>query len=136
MTDRAALLHQHVQSVEGKDVAWGADDCTAWCAAWVKLATGRDVPFLASYSSIEEAHAVIDAAGGLDVLWGQALASASIYSTPYDPVLGDVGIVETASFGKVGVIFAQDGIALWRALRGTAMLRPRRQTIVKVWRLP
>lgn len=133
---RAEGLQAFVEAAEGQPVVWGADDCTSWCAAWVKEATGFDVPMLAEYGSLQEAHQRIDEAGGLDVLWTEALARVGIYSTPYDPVLGDVGIVRTAQFGNVGVIFAADGIALWRAETGTGLLRPRRRNIVKVWHLP
>jgi hypothetical protein len=133
---RADLVQAHIEAVEGKPVEWGADDCTSWAAAWVLAATGITVPFLGSYPSLDDAHRLIDEAGGLDVLWTQALAQVGIYSTPYDPVLGDIGIVDTASFGPVGVIFAQDGVALWRADTGTALLRPRRRTIIKTWALP
>jgi len=133
---RAELLQQHVEAVEGKPVVWGESDCTSWPASWVELATGRKVPRLGAYTSLDEAHALIDEAGGLDVLWTRALAEADVFSTPvYAAALGDVGIVET-TFGKVGVIFAQDGVALWRAETGTALLRPRARNIVKIWALP
>lgn len=133
---RATLLQAHVAAVEGATVQWGASDCTSWCAAWVLAATGKTVPFLGSYATLDEAHALIDAAGGLDVLWAQALARVGIHATPYAPQLGDVGIVNTSRFGHVGVIFAADGIALWRAEAGTALLRPRARDIIKVWALP
>lgn len=133
---RAELLQAHIEAVEASPVLWGESDCTSWAASWVKTATGKNVPFLATYSSLDEAHRLIDEAGGLDVLWTQALAQIGIFSTPYDAVLGDVGIVNTASFGPVGVIFAKDGVALWRAETGTALLRPRRRTIIKTWALP
>lgn len=132
---RAELLQAHVEGVEGKPVVWGESDCTSWAAGWVKTVTGKDVPFL-GYSTLDEAHTLIDEAGGLDVLWTRALAQVGIYSTPYDPTLGDVGVVNTTRFGPVGVIFAQDGIALWRADNGTGLLRPRRRDIIKVWALP
>lgn len=136
MPTRAELLQAHVEAVEGQPVVWGASDCTSWAASWVLAATGRAVPMLGAYASLDEAHALIDAAGGLDVLWTQALARAAIYLTPYEPTLGDVGIVDTASFGPVGVIFAANGTALWRAETGTALLRPRRRNIIKAWALP
>jgi hypothetical protein len=132
----AELLQAHVDAVEGKSVVWGESDCTSWAASWVRTVTGKNVPFLGSYTDIETAHRLIDEAGGLDVLWNRALAQVNIVSTPYDPILGDIGIVDTASFGPVGVIFAQDGVALWRADTGTALLRPRRRTIIKAWALP
>lgn len=132
---REQQLQAFVEAVEGKPVEWGVDDCTSWCAAWVRDLTGRDVPFSAFYATLDEAHALIDEAGGLDVLWTEALAQADIFSTPYPPQLGDVGIVNTSRFGNVGVIFAQDGIALWRAEAGTGLLRPRARDIVKVWPL-
>lgn len=136
--DRADQLQAFVQAVEGKPVEWGRDDCTAWCAAWIREATGKEVPFLGSYDSLDQAHELIDAAGGLDALWSQALARVGMYSTPYvnDTQLGDIGIVNTSRFGPVGVIFSDDGIALWRADNGTALLRPRRRDIFKVWELP
>lgn len=133
---RAELLQAHIDAVEGKPVVWGESDCTSWAATWVSIVTGKTVPFLGAYSSIDDAHRLIDEAGGLDVLWNRALAQVNIVSTPYDPALGDIGIVDTASFGPVGVIFAHDGVALWRAETGTALLRPRRRTIIKVWALP
>ncbi|WP_353641314.1 hypothetical protein [Mesorhizobium sp. WSM2239] len=132
---RAEQLQAFVMAVEGKPVEWGRDDCTTWAAAWVKEVTGRAVPQLGSYATLEEAHTLIDEAGGLDVLWSMALAPLSIYETPDQPQLGDVGIVNTARLGHVGVIFAQDGIALWRAIEGTALLRPRSRDIVKVWHI-
>lgn len=132
---RAELLQGHIDAVEGKPVVWGESDCTSWAAGWVESVTGKAVPFLGAYSSLEEAHTLIDEAGGLDVLWTRALAQVGIYSTPYEPALGDVGVVKT-TFGSVGVIFAQDGIALWRADNGTGLLRPRRRDIIKVWALP
>lgn len=133
---RAELLQAHCEAVEGLPVVWGQNDCTTWAKAWVETATGRSVPLLGTYSSIEEAHALIDESGGLDTLWMRALARAGIHSTPYDPALGDIGVVNTSRFGPVGVIFAQDGVALWRADNGTALLRPRRRDIIKVWALP
>lgn len=133
---RAELLQAHVDAAEGKPVEWGASDCTSWAASWVKTITGKDVPFLGSYASRDEALTLIDAAGGLDVLWTQALARVGIYPTPYPPILGDIGVVDTSRFGPVGVIFAADGIALWRADLGTALLRPRARDIIKVWALP
>ena len=133
---RADLLQAHIEAVEGKPVVWGESDCTSWAAAWVRAATGAKVPILGAYTSLDEAHTLIDEAGGLDVLWTRALAQIDIFPTPYDPILGDVGVVNTSRFGPVGVIFGQDGIALWRADNGTGLLRPRRRDIIKVWALP
>ncbi|WP_315920452.1 DUF6950 family protein [Mesorhizobium sp. SP-1A] len=134
--DLAAMLQAHIEAVEGKPVVWGESDCTSWAASWVEKVTGDKPPFLAGYSSLEQAHALIDEAGGLDVLWGRSLSTIGIFSKPdYAAALGDIGIVDTASFGPVGVIFAQDGVALWRADNGTALLRPRSRNIVKVWNL-
>lgn len=133
---RAELLQQHVEAVEGHPVVWGESDCTTWPAAWIERATGRKVPMLGAYSTLDDAHRLIDEAGGLDVLWTRALAQVEIFSAPiYDAALGDVGIMRTST-GNVGVIFAADGTALWRAESGTAVIRPRAKNIVKVWALP
>lgn len=132
---RAEQLQSFVMAVEGKPVEWGQDDCTTWAAAWVKELTGKEVQMLSSYSTLEEAHTLIDEAGGLDVLWSMALAPLGIYEVIGQPQLGDVGIVSTARLGNVGVIFAQDGIALWRAIKGTALLRPRARDIIKAWHI-
>lgn len=133
---RAEQLQAFVDAVEGRPVEWGISDCTSWCAAWVQAIAGKQVPFLGTYSTLDEAHVLIDEAGGLDVLWTQALSRVNIYASPYPPLLGDVGIVNTSRLGPVGVIFAQDGIALWRADQGTALLRPRPRDIIKSWPLP
>lgn len=132
---RAETLQAFVASVEGKPVAWRTDDCCAWPAEWVRTLTGRSVA-LPFYDSEEGAHALVDSVGGLDVLWTRLLAPLEIYATPFEPVLGDIGVVKTARYGDVGVIFAEDGIALWRASNGVALVRPRRSTMVKVWRMP
>lgn len=139
MPTRAELLQAHIEAVEGQPVVWGQSDCTSWAANWVAAATGRAVPMLGTYTSLDEAHALIDEAGGLDVLWTRALAQVAIYASPYEPVLGDVALIDTASFGLIGSVVAEGGIALVRAnsvdglTGGVRCFRPRR--FFKVWHI-
>lgn len=126
-------LRAYVVAAEGRTVVWGEDDCSAWCAQWVRAATGRPVE-IPEYATRDEAVRHIERAGGLVRLWSSALAHAGIYET-HAPQMGDVGVVATSRFGDVGVIFAADGIGLWRAANGTAIIRPRAREILGAWRV-
>ncbi|MEP9374991.1 hypothetical protein [Mesorhizobium sp. KR1-2] len=130
MSDRAARLQAYVDAVEGKTVEWSVDDCTSFAAGWVELISGIMVPRL-KFNNQDEAHSLIAGHGGLLPIWENALRNFPLRYEFDRPRLGDVGVVETSRFGEVGVIVAHDGIALWRAAKGTALLRPRR--FVKVW---
>lgn len=131
MTDIRNLLSRHVSEVEGLPVEWGVNDCTMWAAEWFERVKGYGLD-LAPYASRQEAHELIDNAGGLDALWGHALAG-HLERRYVDPQLGDVGVIQSRLFGQVGGIFGDDGIFFWRSDKGTALLRPRPSTIISVW---
>jgi hypothetical protein len=124
-------LHEHVASVEDKPVEWGADDCTMWAAGWFRRVKGRALD-LEPYGSRDEALALIEGAGDLATLWTAAL-DGHLAEQYGEPEFGDVGVIASRMFGQVGGIFGDDGVFFWRAERGTALLRPRTSTIVKIW---
>lgn len=124
-------LRDHVHASEGKAVTWGADDCTMWAANWFERVHARRLE-LAAYSSRDEAHALIARAGSLVALWSSAL-DGRLLERYGEPEFGDVGVIETRHVGQVGGIFGDDGTFFWRSERGTALLRPRQSTIIKVW---
>ncbi|WP_166163094.1 DUF6950 family protein [Chelativorans oligotrophicus] len=118
-----------LEQFEGKPVTWGKDDCTASCARWARE-SGIDVR-LRPYSSQEEGHALIRTAGGLVNIWDEALADAGVLERFGHPELGDVAIIDTRTFGQVGVICGSGGICWWRKNEGGFWLTPR--NFVKVW---
>lgn len=118
-------------SIIGKPVVWGVDDCSAWAAGWYHLKTGNK-PSLPEYSSKDEAHKLIEQAGGLVTLWGRALVGFGIER--FGPAQsGDVGIIDTRKFGPVGGIFGAGGVFYLRSEDGYSMLSPRQKTILRVW---
>jgi len=127
---REAALHAFIAAAVDQPSVWGVSDCSSWAARWVETIAGR-APQLPTYASRAEAHALIDAAGGLDRLWEDALAPIGIHPTTAPPALGDVAICETRKFGPVGLIMAHGGVGYWRAESGVHALAPR--TLVKVW---
>lgn len=127
MNARAALLRQWIAQTPAGDIAWGRDDCTAWAAGWVQHLTGMALPRPA-YASRAQALALIAQAGGLERIWEEALAP---FPETQNPVLGDVGLIETARFGPVGCIVCEDGIAAWRSTSCCVFLQPR--AFLRAW---
>lgn len=125
---RQKRLKAHVARIAGKPCEWGVDDCTRWAADWVEQERGIDLK-PPVYAGEVEARALIARAGGLLPLWAGRLARAGIFETDL-PAYGDVGLVETR-LGPVGLIFAHDGIGVWRADLGATLLRPR--SLLKAW---
>lgn len=129
-------LRRHIASREGAVLTFGIDDCSADCAAWVKAECGYDVP-LPAYTSEAEAKRLIARAGGLLALWEEALSDFRFRgfhpTVQRPPLIGDIGLVDTADVGPVGVIFAHGGYAYWRHDGGYQVLTPSPDVIVKAW---
>ena len=121
-------LDEYIQEYEDKPCIWGEDDCTAWAAHWVERNHGVNLT-LPKYSSRQEANELIHNAGSLISLWQDALCG--ILRMKGEPEHGDVGIIETQSFGQVGVIFTHGGYAAWRSLNSVSFITPR--DIKGVW---
>jgi len=76
---------------------WGGvagEDCTTWAGSWVEAVTGRDpaAAIRGTYSTKEEANAIVDAAGGIAALVASCVEPMGIrrVQRPQD---GDIGIV-------------------------------------------
>lgn len=123
------LLKEHVASVEGKDAEWGVDDCTPWCASWVRKVTGVCL-IEPDWHSWEEAKAKIDRAGSLCALWDETLVG-SIMEETLDPKYGDIGIIARSDDGQVSGIFLDQGRFVWRVRNGI-FIQPARP-LVKAW---
>lgn len=129
LSPKESALQRFVDDWRQVPVVWGVSDCSAWAARWVETITGR-APVLPSYTSRDEAHALIAAAGGLGPLWDDALGAIGVYTTSA-PVLGDVIVCDTRKFGTVGLVMAHGGVAFWRAESGVHALAPRK--ILRAW---
>jgi hypothetical protein len=70
-------------------------DCTLYAADWAAISTGKDpgegIRF--TYSTAEEANAIVEAAGGIEAFVHERL-SACGFKRVQQPQDGDIGIVE------------------------------------------
>jgi hypothetical protein len=128
MTDK---ISDFINSYDGKQVVWGVDDCTAWAAKWAELSTGKPIQ-LPVYSSQDEAHEIIDNAGGLVELITKYLGFAQIYG---EPTIGDIAVIETGKSGLVTVLMLQNGVAAWRTDKGVRLFRVRQKHIKAYWKI-
>jgi hypothetical protein len=128
MTDK---ISDFINSYDGKQVIWGVDDCTAWAAKWAELSTGKSIQ-LPDYSNQEQAHEIIDNAGGLVELIEEYLGFAQIYG---EPTIGDIAVIETGRSGLVTVLMLQNGVAAWRADQGVRLFSVRQRHIKAYWKL-
>lgn len=124
-------LKEFVEGSRGCPVVWGTDDCSAWAAQWFRKRTGARIA-LPAYASMEEAHKLIDAAGGLVVLWRRCLSRDGIHEA-HEPEPEGVAVLRTADHGDVGVIFGHGGIAFVRTDNGVSAIRPGHGTILAAW---
>ncbi|WP_026618344.1 hypothetical protein M728_000389 [Ensifer sp. WSM1721] len=128
-TDLIEPLRTFVEEAQESESVWGVSDCTRWAADWVEQVHGRSLE-LPRWSSREEAHQLIAAAGSLEALWSRSLADFRLFETGR-PQLGDVGVIDTGRYGQVGGLFLHGEYFAWRAETGVAFLVPR--IIVKAW---
>jgi hypothetical protein len=132
MTEIYEMLRAYLAESEDAPMVWGESDCSVWPARWVERVRGISVP-LPKWSSLEEAHALMVKAGSLSALWEEALAECDIFETA-SPETGDVGVILSHAHGEAGGIFLDGGYFAWRAEpKGYRILRPRENTILKVW---
>jgi hypothetical protein len=131
MSDRAERLQAYIDTVKDTSCEWGRDDCSMFAGRWIEIE--REIVLsLPRYRSEDEARAMIARDGGLLAIWDRIARVAGILETGA-PDMGDVGLIETARFGPVGVIFAGSGMAFWRATQGLTVLQPRARTILRAW---
>ncbi|ORE90626.1 hypothetical protein ATO13_21941 [Stappia sp. 22II-S9-Z10] len=134
---RADRLGPYLAEMEETPFAWGTADCTTFAAEWVEIALGIthgiDWPV---YSTKEEAAAIVEAAGGLVELWRSKAPGLGLFEIDPrhdDPVLGDIGIVDTMRNGAIGGVFGHGGCLYVRTPQGTTILT---RHILAAWRLP
>jgi hypothetical protein len=121
--------------------AWGGvvgDDCTTWCASWVRERLGVDpaAALRGTYSTEAGAHRVIQRAGGLVALIDAHLAPLGFTRTE-TPSVGDIGVVRAASFSDGATV----EIAAINFSKTWAMLSPgrvvaKKADFVAAWRFP
>ncbi|SES05361.1 hypothetical protein [Rhizobium sp. NFR03] len=88
LSEYAALPHRWVWG------GMGGDDCTTFCARWVEEVTGTNPigNFIGTYSTREEANAIIALLGGIERMIDDGLARMGISRTD-DPQPGDIGLI-------------------------------------------
>lgn len=125
-------IRSYVDSFDGVPITWGKDDCAPFAGRWVEIATGVDLK-MTPYASMPEGQRLIRKHGSLTALCDVLMARGGFFDRIGDPVLGDVGIVQTGRSGDVAGIFAHGGHFLWRHAHGVSFLTPRKHLILKVW---
>ncbi len=120
---------------------WGGvvgDDCTTWCASWVRERTGIDpaAALRGTYSTEIGAHRLIARAGGLVALVEPTLLPIGLVRTD-EPTDGDVAIVRAASFDgtTVSEISAIKFGPLW-AMLSPGRVVAKKADLVAAWRFP
>lgn len=132
---RGEMLREFVGQLENRPVTWGRDDCCAFPARWIEKCTGVEPPF-PTYDTEDEARMLIAQAGGLHSMWSEVAHKIGFLSCPYEPKLGDVGLVFTRACGVVGGVFGTNGVFMWRSEPGVRMLPWRPRAIVAMWDVP
>jgi hypothetical protein len=117
---------------------WGGaagDDCLMFCASWVAEVTGVDPveEFRGTYSTAEEAAALVAAHGGIVALVGTYAARAGLKRTD-EPQTGDIGIIRAPSGldGDVKEIGAIRFGPLWAAI-GPGGVRAKQAEFIAAW---
>ncbi|CDN52543.1 Hypothetical protein RG1141_CH01780 [Neorhizobium galegae bv. officinalis bv. officinalis str. HAMBI 1141] len=114
------------------------NDCTTFCASWAAALTGVDPAsaLRGTYRTAEEAHAIVEAAGGHIAFMTSHLVPLG-FSRVQNPVDGDIGCV-VAPAGVEGD-FAEIGAVrfgpLWVSLGPAGLVGKRLNTLV-AWRFP
>lgn len=132
------MLGQYLLDAGRRSFAWGQHDCCTFPADWALLRLGQDpmVHLRGTYSTEEEARAIVEEAGDLVALWSDVLSGLDI-SEASDPREGDVGVITV--LGEAGPI-ANGSIFTGRrwaflAPRGLFVSSIGPAEILKVWRL-
>lgn len=111
-----ALTHDLQAFVAGfpDPVVWGADDCSAVLAQWVRRrGVAVDLP---AYASKKEADALIAAHGSLAQTWRATIAGRLPELAEREA--GAVAVIDTRLFGQVGVICIDRHHVAWRREEG------------------
>ena len=109
--------------------SFGLHDCCMWACDVVMAVTGRDpvADLRSTYSTEEEAAAVMEAGGGLAAM---AEARFGPEIKPLAAAAGDVGIIDT----DLGPALVACGGATWLAASGFGVVAVDQSQVLRAWR--
>lgn len=109
--------------------SFGQHDCCMWACDVVRAVTGRDpvADLRGTYSTEEEASAVMDAGGGLEAM---AEARFGPEIKPLAAAAGDVGIIDT----DLGPALVACGGSTWLAASGFGVVAVDQSQVLRAWR--
>lgn len=112
----------------------GGDDCTTWCASWIRERIGSDpaATLRGTYRDEEGAHRILIAAGGIVPFMASHLLPLGFAPTDA-PAPGDLGVVRVA--GTSADIAAINFGPLW-AMLSPGRVVAKKAEIVTAWRFP
>ncbi|WP_438748415.1 DUF6950 family protein [Pararhizobium sp. O133] len=116
---------------------WGGvvgDDCTTWCASWVRERIGIDpaASLRGTYSTELGAHRILKQAGGLVAFIDSHLLPLGFARTD-TPSVGDIGVVRPD--GQPTEIAAINFSKTW-AMLSPGRVVAKRAELVTAWRFP
>lgn len=124
------LLDAYVLQHARTPFAWGSHDCCTFAADWVQMLCDRDpmAPWRGQYRTVTAARRLIEGAGGLEAMVGQALGAtiSAAFAQRGDVVLGELSLGPT-----VGIVLGVD--AAFPGLDGIERRLIRADA--KVWRV-
>lgn len=125
--DWPTQLAQFLAEREVMPFAWGSNDCVTFAAAWVELATGREV-FSAEHDSALSAAREIEKRGGLLAAVTDALGEPIDANSAQR---GDIALIDMGGRDALGVV---QGIYV-AGPSEAGLLLVGRETIKAAWRL-
>lgn len=109
---RPERLHAFMERAAG-EVVWGVNDCTAAPVTWLAGEIGKALP-LPSYTSREEALAIIAKHGTLADTWSAFADKYGVAERYGEPEFGDIGVIDTRLYGQIGGIITTSRVMLLR----------------------
>lgn len=124
-------IGEYIKEAASKPWQWGVHDCCTFAGDWMQIKTGVDpvAHWRGRYDDEQGAIDFIVKAGGIEVLWAQGLEGLAECTD--DPVMGDVGIIETLG-GHIGAIYMGKRWA-FLSERGVHHIHIDDYQIVKAW---
>lgn len=126
-------------NVDGQAKLFAGEDCTTYAASWVKAISGVDpaADLRGTYSTAEEANAIVAGAGGIAGLVGGRIEPLGWHRVD-DPGDGDIGIVAAVS-GVDGLLKEIPAIRfgpLWSVMSLRGSMTKRLDWTGVAWRAP
>ena len=121
------MIQKVIERFQDEPFEWGHSDCCQFVGACIEAVTGENLALLVDYENQDDARALIDEAGGLDVVVSSVLGDA----VDAAPKNNDVVMVNIDGDPAVGFVWKD--VVLLRTERG--LVDWPLETVELVWHL-